>query len=113
MNKVNLQAIVLSVRRYSFTDDKTGELLQGCKVTYLDGLEEKEIKQNQKGLNIITATFPYTDFEKFNSLPAYYNISFELSVNGKGQPFLRAKEAEFIEGFKAVKRCDKIIGGPQ
>ena len=49
--------VVLSARRYSMVDDKTGEVVQGCKIQYVeDG--EGQLQQNRSGVGGVSANLP-------------------------------------------------------
>lgn len=99
---VQAKVLVLKVSRYSMTDDSTGELVQGTKVTYLQDFDSVE-KQNQKGVELALSTMPYEMFEGFSALPAWYNAEFEMSADSKGRLSLRPSKMEYAEAFKAAK----------
>ena len=84
INSINL---VLRVSRYRLTDKETGEIIEGCKVTYCDGLEGSNL-QNSRGIDIVTSNMPYAVFDAVVEVPAYYSIDFAMRPNGKGQPML-------------------------
>lgn len=86
--------LVLRVSRYKFTDEKTGELVEGAKVTYCNDLDGVT-KDNSLGLDIVTSTIPYSDFSAFVSVPAYYSVDFDFRSNGKGQPVVGISGIEF------------------
>ncbi len=86
--------LILKVSRYSMTDEKTGELIEGTKVTYCQSLESTQ-KQNSLGVEILTGTMPYEAYESFTQLPAFYDVEFRMKSNSKGQAVLVPEKAEF------------------
>lgn len=80
--------------RYQFPDEKTGEVLEGTKVTYCKDFEGVT-KQNSIGLDIVTSTMPYGAFSAFPEVPAYYAADFDFRSNGKGQPVVSISRIEY------------------
>lgn len=90
--------VVLSARRYSMTDDKTGELVQGCKVQYVEDWEG-QLQQNRSGVAVLSANLPYDRFGDFAQLPATYSASFVLEEGSRGRPQLRLVSVTFKAPF--------------
>ena len=55
--KLTSDITVLSARRYSMTDDKSGELVQGCKISYVEDWAGQN-KQNSSGVSVLSANLP-------------------------------------------------------
>lgn len=75
--------IVLGVSRYKFAQDGTGEVVEGCKVHYVeDGFENQA---DSIGLIPQTAIMDYEHFEFFESaqIPGKYDAEFHVSLRGK------------------------------
>ena len=58
------RALVLSVRRYSFTND-AGEVVEGCTVTFLDPLSAAEPGTDRVGMAPLTINGPQDLFSSF------------------------------------------------
>ena len=97
--KFTNDVVVLSARRYSMVDDKTGELVQGCKVQYIEDWEG-QLAQNRSGVAVLAATMPYDRFADFQQLPATYSATFQLEEGARGRPQLRMISVEFKAPFK-------------
>lgn len=92
--KLSSDITVLSARRYSMTDDKTGELVQGCKISYVEDWNGQN-KQNSSGVAILSANMPFDHFSQFAKLPAVYSADFELTEGARGRPVLRLVACQY------------------
>ena len=72
--KFTSNVVVLSARRYSMTDEKTGELVQGTKIEYVEDWEPQP-QQNKRGLSVLSANFPYELFDRLGDVPAVYSAA--------------------------------------
>lgn len=100
--KFTNDVVVLSARRYSMVDDKTGEVVQGCKIQYVEDWEG-QLQQNRSGVAVLSANLPYDRFGDFAKLPATYSATFQLEEGARGRPQLRMISVEFKTPF-AVPR---------
>lgn len=89
------RVIVLGVSRYSFPDQKSGELIEGAKVSYIE--ESPADEENVAGHTPQTANMKYGYFDTiYNSgVPAVYDANLTVSLTGR-KPTLK------IEGFDYV-----------
>ena len=96
--KMTSQICVLRASRYNMTDKETGELVTGIKVTYVEDWVG-QCKQNGSGVEVLSATMPYDDWDKFQSLPAMYEADFTLSAGARGKPMLRISDMRYVQPF--------------
>jgi hypothetical protein len=82
---MNSKQTVLHVFRYNFSDEKTGKLISGCKVTCLPHKKDIEDKVDSRGLKPITFPAAYQLYSDFSALPATYDLDFNIKVVG-GKP---------------------------
>ena len=70
---------VLYVSRYDFTDDATGQVIRGCKITYSskDCLKDKDFV----GYKVNTSNFPYDTYDKFLNLKFPIKCEITLEIN--------------------------------
>ncbi|MGB7417342.1 MAG: hypothetical protein WA902_24310 [Thermosynechococcaceae cyanobacterium] len=80
---------VLCVKRYKFNDDD-GNLVTGCKVTFLD---EPEKSEDLKGVPPMTVTSDYEFWHQFPTVPGDYDLDFRMRPDAKGKPQLRLMSA--------------------
>ena len=93
--------VVLSARRYSMVDDKTGEVVQGCKIQYVEDWEG-QLQQN-RSTHVLQWGVQRAAFGDFAKLPATYSATFQLEEGARGRPQLRMISVEFKTPF-AVPR---------
>lgn len=75
--------IVLGLSRYKFAQEGTGEVIEGCKVHYVeDGFQNEE---NSMGLIPQTAIIDFEHFETFDQkqIPGRYDAEFNISLRGR------------------------------
>ncbi len=102
MPKFNAHVLVLSASRYSLTDKETGELISGCKFTYIQDFKST-IKQNSNGVDVITSKLPYEGYGQFKELPGWYDIGFEISATSKGVATLTPVSFAFVAPYEIKK----------
>jgi hypothetical protein len=103
------EVLVFGVKRYAFTNDD-GERVEGTQVIYVEGLDYPFEEINMKGIFPMTVTHQSSDFfDKFPTLPGYYNVVFRQKPDRKGKPVSVPVDAKFVREFveaeplKAVK----------
>lgn len=75
-------ANVRLVTHFNFEDDKTGRRVEGTKV-YYDG--ESVNTSDKKGIELLTITSDnYNSFDDFSTVPAVYELDFNLVPGSKG-----------------------------
>jgi hypothetical protein len=89
--------ILLSVSKYQIPDDKGNIENDGTTVRYLlcDDLTPCET-QSAKGRVPAKAILPYADYEKFKTVPGFYEATLDYKVDSKGKAALTVTEFEFI-----------------
>lgn len=97
--KFTSDVVVLSARRYSMTDDKTGEVVQGTKIEYVEDWDPQP-QQNKRGLNVLSANFPYATFEALGDVPAVYSADFQLVAGARGRAAVSMTNLHYREPFK-------------
>ena len=89
------EILVLGVKRYGFTNDG-GEKIEGTTVIYVEDLEFPFEESNMKGIFPMNVTNQSSEFfEKFPTVPAYYNVTFRQKPDKKGKPVSVPVEAKF------------------
>ena len=96
--KFTSDVVVLSARRYSMTDDKTGELVQGTKIEYVEDWDPQP-QQNKRGLSVLSANFPYDTYETLGDVPVVYSADFQL-VAGARKAAVSMTNLHYREPFK-------------
>lgn len=97
--KLTSQITVLAARRYNMTDDKTGELVQGIKLTYVESWDGS-VSQNSSGLELLSATMGYDEWNAFMQLPAMFDAEFVLTAGSRGRPTLKITSLQYVQPFK-------------
>lgn len=77
------KVIVLGVSRYSFADQKTGEVIEGTKVHYVEASQNGE--ENNIGHTPQTANMPFRYFDdvSFNPIPAIADCNLRIDLTGR------------------------------
>ncbi|HEY0827105.1 MAG TPA: hypothetical protein VGE40_03345 [Bacilli bacterium] len=92
------QVIVLGSSRYHFVNESagTGELIEGCKVHYV----EKDFVNEDNSIGMIpqTAIMEYDFFETLKTIPGVYNAELTVSLRGK-KPTLKIIDFEFVSAM--------------
>lgn len=91
-----MDCLVISAKKYRFTDEKTGEVKSGLHVQYLDPLM-REDTENQKGDLPLKVPALENCFDKLTILPAYYDLDFRQRPDAKGKPVLTLASAKLIK----------------
>lgn len=86
--------LILSVKRYDFAQQDTGERISGVKVTYCD---EPTYNKDAKGFTPMNITAPIDAWTQFDKIPALYDIDFSLKPDNKGKATLVYKSAKFVK----------------
>lgn len=89
-----LERLVLAVKRYDFTDEKTGKRITGAKVFYLEGVESSP---NVRGSLPVTVPAAVELFDSFKQLPGLYKVDFSMFPDGSGKPVLRMVSAQYVK----------------
>jgi len=93
--------LVLSVSRWKFAQDGTGEVVEGVSLQYVG--EPESPKQNSRGTSPMKITAPLDQYNVFDKVPAYYDIDFSIvpgtggkaKVNYAGAKFVRSLPMDF------------------
>lgn len=92
------RVIVLGVSRYSFPDQKTGEIIEGSKVSYIE--ETPADEENVNGHTPQTANMKYGYFEEMyaSGVPGVYDANLTVSLSGR-KPTLKIEGFDFVAPF--------------
>lgn len=89
---------VLSARKYSMTDEKTGELVQGVIVKYVSdwaGLQ----KENGNGVEVLKANMPFESWDTLPAFPADCMASFRMRSGRGDHAMLDLDSLDFKSSF--------------
>ena len=101
MNTAKQNVIVISVNQYEFTDDD-GKLQKGTTVRYLlsDNLTPCENSMSKvKGHRPAKASLAFNDYDKFQSVPAFYEMDLSHSTDSQGKVKLTPLEFRLLGGI--------------
>ena len=80
------KVLILSAKKYSFTDKQTSELREGVIAYYVPALESCISDDGlTKGHVPIKAGFNIAQFSNFNAVPGYYDIDYDLVADSQGK----------------------------
>ena len=95
--------ILLSVARFSITDEKTGMIENdGCTVRYIlseNLFQCEDSKKSIKGFVPAKATIPFEDYSKLQTVPGLYEMTLDFNVNSKGEAKLKPTAFKFLSGI--------------
>ena len=89
------KVLVTGIKTYNFTNKDTGEVIQGMKVSFLNG--QPSSGQNEVGFLPMQSSLALECSKDFKEIPGIYEAKYEL-VPGKGN-----KATLAITGFDFVK----------
>ena len=101
--KFTSDVTVLSARRYQMADDKTGELIQGTKIAYVEDWDG-QTEQNKRGVPVLSANFPYETFETLGALPAVFSATFTMQEGARGRAVLKLSSLEYKSPFRPLSK---------
>ena len=96
---IGQELLVLGVKRYSFTNEGSGEIVEGTRMEYIEGFEYPFDESNMKGIFVMNVTAPYVFFEKVDKVPAYYNVVFRQRPGAGGKPVQVPVDLQYLRGF--------------
>jgi hypothetical protein len=91
--------IVISASHYSFTDEATKRLNEGCTVRYIttDNLSPREdVNKTSKGYKPAKATLPVETYHKMPEIPGVYEATLIMDTNSKGDTTVKPIEFKFL-----------------
>lgn len=86
--------VVLAVKKYSFAQEGTGQIVEGVTVHYCD---EPEVKEESKGLFPMKITAPIEAFKDFTTVPGLYDMKLSLKPDAKGKASVSFAYAKFLK----------------
>lgn len=92
------KVLVLGASRYKFPQEGTGEIIEGCKVHFVEekgGEEENNIGRIPQS---VIMEFDFYDYIKNKPLPAICNAEITISMRGK-KPSLKIIDFEFVSAI--------------
>lgn len=93
---MNTRVVVLGVSRYKFPQEGTGELIEGCKVHYVE--QNFTSEENSIGAIPQNCIMPYEVFEGMKEVPGVYDANFSISLRGK-KPTLKVTGFNYVAPF--------------
>lgn len=93
---MNARVVVLGTSRYKFPQEGTGEIIEGCKVHYVE--QNYTSDDNSKGAIPQAANLPFDVFEQLVEVPAIYDAAFSVSLRGK-KPSLKVTGFNYVSPF--------------
>lgn len=97
--EICVPAIVLSAQRYRIEDDKTGEVIEGIKLGYVESLEGVQ-RENFAGLPVLYITRPYEEWPMYEGegiLPAVCKVYGYNRSGPKGKPVFAPTRVEYVD----------------
>lgn len=85
--------VLLSARRYQFTDDKTGRPVEGVSLTYLTG--DVDQTDDQRGMVPLSIAAPLDVFGSLQAVPGFYDMDFKQRAGKGGKPTLQCVSLRF------------------
>ena len=86
---------ILYANRYRFPDKTTGQIIERATVQYLSNVSVQD-SGDTKGVPAVTVPCPYGLIDKLSALPGNYQVTFGLTMDGKGRPQQRIENAELM-----------------
>ncbi len=101
---VRKKVIVLSANNYAINDKDTGKMNSGVSFTYLatDNLNPVTANTNTKGIKHSKASLPDTFKDVFVSVPAFYEMDFNIAPDKDGHAALKPVDARYIGVIKIM-----------
>jgi len=99
-------AIVLGYRRYSFADDKTGELIEGFTLDYVDPFTH-HLSEDRHGLPCFSIST--RNALALEAVPGVYELDIQMRPGKGNKPTMTLLSAEFrgnADFVKIVKSCE-------
>lgn len=92
-----MEVVVLSARKWSFVDEKTGQVRDGVSVWYVDNVDfVPNVGNDMKGCELLKATLPVGRFGDFIDVPGVYDCDMQLRSR-QNVPYLH------VGGFRFVR----------
>lgn len=76
--------LVLSVSRWKFADEQTGEQREGVSIQYIQ--EPSSPKQDSRGSSPMKISAPLDSYQVFDKVPAFYDVTFDVLPGPGGKP---------------------------
>lgn len=97
------KVLVLSVRRFNFTSEKSGELIRGITVEYIDPGSELVGAGDRRGLPAFSIGGDLSLDGSFTAVPGVYEIDLRMRPGLKGRPTLQLSGATLVKGVKSAE----------
>jgi len=108
---LNQNVIVLSVSKYSITNDAGKVENEGCTVRYImnDNLAPfEDEKLVTRGYKPAKATMPIEDYQRFSNVPGLYSLDMVCKVDSTGKATLAASKFSFVSDITNGKATINI-----
>lgn len=92
------KVLILGASRYKFPQEGTGEIIEGCKIHFVE--EQGGEEENNIGRIPQTQIMDYEFYEyiRSNPLPALFDADFIISMRGK-KPSLKIADFTFVSAI--------------
>ena len=96
-----MRCVILSARRYSFTDAASDRDVNGFIVDYVDPEPPATSEPAKKGLYVLQVTTQKLElWDKLTVLPGLYHVDFAMRPGKNNRPTLSLTDLEFVESVK-------------
>lgn len=94
------KVLVTYVNRYDFPDSKTGRVIKGAKVHFIDSKIPCNRPNDQKGIPPVEMGISYEEFEKYTTVPAVYELDIANVPAGGGKLTAIITGSKFLKDYK-------------
>ena len=103
MNRIEQNVLVITARQYQVINRETGVVEnEGCSVKYLASenlVASEDHEKKLKGYLPIKAVQPFSDYDKFTTVPGIYKATLVVNVTSDGKADLKATGFEFLRNL--------------
>lgn len=91
--------LILRAQKYEFTSEKTGEIIKGCNVHYINDYQvETDTAVGDTPMKV-TASDEVFEAIKINKAPGIYEIATRTKPGKDGQATVVVTKAKFVQAF--------------
>lgn len=91
--------LILRAQKYEFANEKTGEIIKGCNVFYINDYQvETDNAVGDPPMKVAASEEVFAEIKK-NKAPAVYQIGTRTKPGKEGQATLVVTQAKFVKAF--------------
>lgn len=91
--------LILRAQKYEFTSEKTGEIIKGCNLYYInDSQVETDSAVGDAPMKVAASDEAFREI-KLNKAPGVYEINTRTKPGKDGQATVVVTQAKFVEAF--------------